>query len=400
MRKLRANPFTASAALAVHGPRFGEGKKLTLDDELYSRDEVTEALGIGSAELGRLIQGKDVPHVNFGGFFFFPVEDIDAMPKKTTTYEAPSMVEMSPVTRIAAMKKSGMSPEKIAKELLVDVRVVRKYLEGVGEIPQRPRPRRGLPASTKLEYTQMAFRPPPFQDTLVRIQYMHLNKFTPWDIAVTLDMNEDEVESYLRDYDAKNRSTRYVRRLESSMWDVIEKTIRGSGSYEEVAGEYGVSLDELAKFMVAHRNSWSGPQATPRYAFRGNPGIKRNPFTIKDGFRLFGSVLGKTRISLSDELLTLNDVPGFVTASVDDLNLLVEFDMLPHIKFGGEVFVPFAELDAMMAHESEGEMKDRIRWARHFKGLERNPAPSAFGWVVGVGLGLAVLGWWLSTRPA
>jgi hypothetical protein len=374
---MRANPFKSGSAFVVRGPRSAGGRKLTLDDELYTRQEAQEALGIGSKALSQLVASQEIPHVNFGGSFFFPVEDIDALPKVKSVYEEPSWVEIPPVAKIAKLKESGMSLPKIAAELMVSPLVIRKYLEGLGDTPLLLARRKRLPSHSWDSIGVLASRAEPesIEDLLTTIYYMHLNKFTVADIGLTVDVDESDIADHVAACDRKYKNVRYVRALERDMGSLIHGAVYGQGAFRRAAQEYGVSLHELAKFVVAHKNLWA------RYAHVSNPRIRRNPFTIRDSFKIIASASGRKRISTNDEeLLRVEEVPGFVQVSEDDLRLLIELEQMPHIMFGDEPFVPFEELDALEAQGPSGGLSRLVSQARRTRPLRINPGVAT--WVI------------------
>lgn len=73
---------------------------------------------------------------------------------------------------------------------------------------------------------------------------------------------------------------------------------------------------------------------------RSNP----NPFLIRDGFRIYGSITKHDRITLREELYPIHDISEALEVPVGSIEKLVDMEEIPHIKFGDAVLFPWSEI--------------------------------------------------------
>jgi hypothetical protein len=113
---------------------------------------------------------------------------------------------------------------------------------------------------------------------------------------------------------------------------------------------------------------------------RSNP----NPFLIRDGFKIYGSITKRDRITLKEELYPIYDIAEVLEMPVSSIEKLVEMEEIPHIRFGDAVLFPWSEIsevDPDHLHDVLGSMN-------------KNPVSgkTALG-LLAVGLGAGLLFW-------
>lgn len=119
--------------------------------------------------------------------------------------------------------------------------------------------------------------------------------------------------------------------------------------------------------------------------------IRTNPFRIEDGFKILGSVTRTKRIAGKEDLFTLKDVSELLDMPEKDILLLVNHAEIPHINFGGRLFFPLSEIDAV----SHGVFNKRLNKIKEEEGIDENATPPfALGaMLLGAALTLAAIFW-------
>jgi len=99
--------------------------------------------------------------------------------------------------------------------------------------------------------------------------------------------------------------------------------------------------------------------------------IHKNPFRIEDGFRIIGSITSTKKISGKEDLFTLQEISEYLDMPSSDIVILAEHEKVPHINFGGRLFFPLAEIDAVSPHV----FKLRLETIKSEEGIEENATP-------------------------
>lgn len=69
-----------------------------------------------------------------------------------------------------------------------------------------------------------------------------------------------------------------------------------------------------------------------------------NPFLIRDGFKIYGSITKHDRITVREELYPIYDIAEVLEMPVSSIEKLVEMEEIPHIRFGDAVMFPWSEI--------------------------------------------------------
>lgn len=290
------NPFLAEAAFYVHGPRYIGNRLLTVNDELYTREEAMDDLSITSSQLDSLIRGNRLPHVLFGGAVYFPVVDFDAMPRDARqALRGITTGQLGPAARIAEMYRKGIPPAEIAAKLRIAIPVVFAHLSAVDPLVRFPRQRRGPGRPSRTQAVQELF---PSDDNFTTAYYMHLNGYSNQHIRITTGLSLDTVSIIVDKCEQEFSRVQYPMQLDRSVDKILKSLFVDMVDVNDMLSLCGVSRKELAKFVLTNKDKW------PSYIAqnRGRGRLVCNPFLIKDGFRIVASETGKQRITGKDEL--------------------------------------------------------------------------------------------------
>jgi len=356
---MRKNPqfFKADSAFMVLGPRFAGKRLLTVHDELYTRLEAMQALGVTSAQLETLVRDRRLPYVNFGGIPFFPVGDLDAMPREARqTLVGPGSRRLLAISEMRRLRDKGLSPSAIARELGIGESVVLDTLLQTGTQPAKLGAKKTRRRGTKVEDVF------PSDDTFVTVMFMHLNGYSAEEIRRSTDLDDDTVSIITQGVDRKLRGIDYPDRLDRERGFILRALFVEHEDFETIAQMYGAAEKELVLFVLANRNRW------PRDIARNPRRMRGNPFTIRSGFAIVASTTGRSHITGRDDMVDLQNAAELLGLPADDLRLLVEAKMIPHIVFGGEIFFPFSDLDVA----DKGDLAEVARHVRRVGSVQRN----------------------------
>lgn len=309
MYGIRRNPFKADAAFHIYGSKYAKKSSLNIRDELYTWDEVMEILGVTPEHLHEMIDAKVIPHIVFGGVYFFPVQDIDRMPKSAKEkIESGSPLALYWVAEIGRLDREGLSPAGIAQQLDIDVSEVKKILLGIRRPisriakAKRGRPkkkasaavevkpkRRGRPPRQKLEkisldiVDQALARAKEFEkkeaekirhgrditeDRLMDVKHYYLKGYKKSKIEELTGLDSDVVGFVIRKFGSKYANVVYPDKLEPELKYILDALFTDMESPKTIMEIYGVSERELALFLLYNKDKWPrklSKNATPPF---------------------------------------------------------------------------------------------------------------------------------------